>query len=228
MGKYTTYVIALLLSAAAILMLPYDSWLASPETVKAFPGDLGRMVHLSELFAHGFGVIVVAAAIFLLAPTFRYTIPRIAICAFWPGMVVHFIKFQVSRIRPIFYFDADSRAHFPSDLSTTWLGWMRDSQLNTNYIMQSFPSAHTATVWGLAIGMTWAFPRGRWLFYSIALLASLQRIFSWAHWPSDVLAGAAIAFCFGGAITQDWGLGRWLGIMEGRIKASCDTVTTAD
>ncbi|HBE71417.1 MAG TPA: hypothetical protein DDW52_25000 [Planctomycetaceae bacterium] len=60
---------------------------------------------------------------------------------------------------------------------------------------RSFPSGHSATAWGLAIGLCLAFPRASGVLVFVATLASIQRISSGAHYPSDVLAGAAIA-CF--------------------------------
>jgi membrane-associated phospholipid phosphatase len=60
--------------------------------------------------------------------------------------------------------------------------------------VQSFPSAHSATAVGLAIGLSWLYPRGRWLFAAFAGLAILQRLDADAHYCSDVLAGGGVAF----------------------------------
>ena len=213
------YLTPLLLVGAACAVLPYDTWLTHPDRLASLPGDVIRMTRLCELFAHGFGVLVVAAGVYTLAPKARVAIPRITVCAFWPGLVAHFLKLQVARFRPICYFDADSRANFPGDLATTWVGWLRNWNLNTIYAHQSFPSAHTATVWGLAIGMIWTFPRGKYLFIFIATLASIQRIVEYAHWPSDVLVGAAVGILCGGALQQNWGFGWLLGQLEAKLSS---------
>ncbi len=57
---------------------------------------------------------------------------------------------------------------------------------------QSFTSAHTATAVGLALGLGWLFPRGRWLFVGFAVLVAMQRIVGPYHFVSDTLWGAAI------------------------------------
>ena len=57
--------------------------------------------------------------------------------------------------------------------------------------LQSFPSAHTATAAGLAAALIWLYPQGRLLFTLLAVLVGCQRIVSGAHFPSDVLVGAA-------------------------------------
>lgn len=203
------YLVPLLLAVAAYSIVPFDGWLTHPDRHAFVAGDVIRISILSELFAHGFGVFVVAVGIYMLAPKSRVTIPRIVVCAFWPGLVANFLKFQIARVRPIQYFDASSQANFPSDSWATWLGWFYNCDLNRYYAHQSFPSAHAATVWGLAIAMIWAFPRGKYLFIFIASLASIQRVISYAHWPSDVLAGVAVGILCGGALQQNWGLG-WL------------------
>lgn len=211
------YVASLLLVVAALAITEFDAWLTHPDRVHQLPGDLLRLFYLTEFFAHGFGVVILAVGIFTLAPAARLYIPRIMACALWPGLVAHFLKIQFGRLRPIRFFDKNSVSHFPEEPSKTWLGWFHNDQWNHDYISQSFPSAHTATVWGLAIGMTWAFPRGRWLFFAIAVMASAQRVISYAHWPSDVFLGAAVAFCCAGALTQNWGAGWVLGKFERRV-----------
>ena len=137
-------------------------------------------------------------------------------CACWPAVGVLLFKSLIGRYRPISYFDEESNVHFPASIAETWLGWMPRDQFNVIYAYQSFPSAHTATGWGLAIGLAWVFPKGRWLFFGVAALGSIQRVTSFAHWPSDVFCGAAIAFVMAGALTQNWGFGYFLGRFENR------------
>ena len=208
------YLLSGILLISALAVLPYDSTLAHPAHLDSIPGDLGRFITLSEFFAHGFGVLVVAIGIWTLAPQFRRFLPRIAACAFWPALIVNVLKLGFGRRRPITFFDQHSQPHFPQSLDGSWLGWLPSGITNTDYPVQSFPSAHAATAWGFAIGLSWVFPRGKWLFFSMAILASIQRVTSFAHWPSDVLMGAAIGVCFGAALLHDWGLGRWLNRFE--------------
>lgn len=207
------------LAVAGVCIVPWDSPLADPQNIKFVPGDLKRFFGLSEIFAHGFGVGVIACGIWLLAPQAIRFLPRIIACAITPSLLVHLIKIQFGRQRPICFFDETKVANFPIDQSETWLGWLPYDKLNVVYWTQSFPSAHAATVCGLAIGLAWAFPKGRWLFFAIAILASAQRVLSFAHWPSDVLVGAAIAFMIAGTLTQQRGIGGWFAWMETKIES---------
>jgi membrane-associated phospholipid phosphatase len=192
---------SLLLALASIAAIAGDRWTASQMANNVIPGDLGRIVSLSELFAHGFGVAVVLVALWTIAPELRNCLPRLAACAFVPGLIVNGLKLLVGRARP-----SSFEERIP-DSQTLWVGWHADSSaqqwLNLDHAMQSFPSGHTATAFGLAIGLSWLFPRGRYLFFTLAILASFQRIQANAHWCSDVLAGAAIAVLVGGLIVTD-------------------------
>lgn len=206
-GMRGYWALSALFAVIGIAVMPLDQMLGNPNNMEAMPGDLKRFVSLSEIFAHGFGIAVVGAAIWILSSSHRKLIPRIVMCAVWPALGVHLVKLLFARFRPIKYFDELSQANFPTDISDTFLGFMPADQFNTVYAEQSFPSAHAATAWGLAIGLSWAFPKGKWLFFGIAVLASIQRVTSFAHWSSDVIWGVAIAFLMGGALTHNWGLG---------------------
>lgn len=208
----TTFVLA----GLSLIALSFDRTLSEPDNLQHLPGDLKRFVSLSELFAHGFGIAVVGLGIWLLVKEKRRFIPRIIMCAAWPPMAVHLVKMMVGRNRPINYFEEDKIAHYPVEMTDSWVGLFPRNEFNLIYDTQSFPSGHTATAWGLAIGLSWVFPKGRWLFFGIALLASIQRVTSFAHWSSDVFAGAAIAFMMAGALTHNWGFGYYFGKFENR------------
>jgi len=210
------WILSAVFAGLGFAVMPLDQMLGNPNNMEAMPGDLKRIVTLCEIFAHGFGIAVVGAAIWVLSTSHRKLVPRVIMCAVWPALGVHLVKLMFARFRPIKYFDHLSQAHFPTSISDTFLGFMPGSQFNTTYAEQSFPSAHAATVWGLAIGMSWAFPKGRWFFYGIAVLASIQRVTSFAHWSSDVVWGIAIAFLMAGALTHNWGLGWVLHRIEAR------------
>ena len=211
---------AAVLVALGVVTFHFDLMFADPENLDYLPGDLTRVVGLSEIFAHGYGVLIIAIGIWVLASDKRRFIPRIALCAFWPAAGVSLLKILVGRSRPISYFNELSSAEYPQNIHETWVGWMPNETLNATYHLQSFPSAHTATTWGLAIGMSYVFPKGRWLFWAIATLASIQRVTSFAHWSSDVFFGAAIAVVMAGSLSQNWGFGYLLLRFENR-KAQC-------
>jgi membrane-associated phospholipid phosphatase len=102
------------------------------------------------------------------------------------------IKLFIARTRPL----ATHQTASVADTFVLALPLLNSGALKDGYghHVQSFPSAHAATAVGLAIALSTFYPRGRWLFAVFAALAMLQRLGAQAHYLSDVLAGAAVAF----------------------------------
>jgi membrane-associated phospholipid phosphatase len=168
-------------------------------------GDLNTTVSLAETFGYGVtaGLMVLTAA--MLDPRGWRVFPRLAISTFGAGLAADAVKLLVGRHRPK---DTLHAAATAMETFTTWANHQH------NHLTQSFPSAHTATATGLAMGLAFFYPRGRWLFAGLTLLAGLQRIHSSNHYLSDVLAGAAIGALVGILATSRLPTNRWLDRLE--------------
>lgn len=160
--------------------------------VDTLPGDLRRLVQLTEVFAHATGVGMILVTLWVLDRDRRFFIPRVATLAFLPGIVANVVKLLVARQRPA-SFDLDGAA------SSSFIGVPGNAGLSE---FQSFPSGHTATAVGLAIALSSLYPRGRFLFAIFALLAAAQRVLFDAHFLSDTLVSAGIA-CFVAAALRE-------------------------
>jgi len=172
-------------------------------------GDLRKLLDVSEVFAHGFGVGLILLTVLVLDPAHRRHVPRVAVCAFGAGLIAQAGKFILPRIRPQAF-------DFQGDVFSSFV-YFRDSATDlTGRAIQSFPSGHTATAVGLAVGLSWLYPRGRWLFLIFAVLAAGQRVESSAHFVSDTLAAAAVGFVVAGLIVDPRVLGRRFNRFEGR------------
>lgn len=181
--------LCLVLAAACALLIdiPVAVWARDVR----LPGDLKRVIRLAEVF--GFGatvVLIVVTAAAIDRRTWRVGL-RLAASALGAGIIADGVKLLVARQRPSFA-DLDGAAML--DTFSTWLPAINSDALASayGYEWQSFPSAHSATAAGLAVGLALLYPRGRWLFAAFAALACFQRIDAQAHYLSDCLAGAAI------------------------------------
>ena len=200
----------LVLLIAAVCLAPFDVVISKALQTGFLPGDLQKVFHLSEIFAHGFGVLMILLGIWVLFPEKQKYIPRVAMLAAFSGLTAQCIKMFIVRQRPGDFVGQWEKA------TSTWSGFIDHFALNTDNNLQSFPSGHTATAVGLAVGLTYVFPRGKYLFTGLAILASLQRIVGNAHWTSDVLSGAAVALLVSCLLMQDYGLGRFCNRLESK------------
>ena len=87
--------------------------------------------------------------------------------------------------------------HRPSDGGTQW----RFHPFRNDEQWHSFPSAHTVHAFGLATGLAME-ARTPWVAvpaYGVATIVGLQRVYTGAHWGSDVIASTALAVVVAGA-----------------------------
>jgi undecaprenyl-diphosphatase len=67
-----------------------------------------------------------------------------------------------------------------------------EHQLGPSERTHSFPSGHTATAFAGATMLAAYAPRYRVAFYVLACLIGLSRLYNGVHYPTDVVAGAAL------------------------------------
>jgi len=120
----------------------------------------------------------------------------------------------------------------PGLLSTIvkrWIGRVRPSALGPfayepfswRSEFASFPSGHATTAFAALVAIGAIFPRARPLLWTYALLIAASRVVVVAHYPSDVIAGAAVG-AFGALWVRDWFAVRRLGFhvgTDGRVHA---------
>ncbi len=150
---------------------------------------------LAETFGHGFGATLILISIWFAAPTARWAVPRIAVLLISAGALSNLLKVAIiARHRPQdVTLQVMAETMSPSmSVWETFGGWM--PLWTSSHAVQSFPSAHAATAWSLAFGLAWLAPKARWWFFTLAVFACLQRVTHLNHFPSDVVAGALVAW----------------------------------
>lgn len=187
----------------AALVLPLDLPIARVARSGELPGDLRTLFRLSEAFSHGYGALLILIGVAVINRLPGRDIIFLAACTYLPGLVTSGIKISIARQRP-----GSFAGGLPDSVFDTFSGlggvWTGDAALAFDRAVQSFPSGHTATAVGLAVGLSLRFPRGAWYFSLLAILAAWQRIDSQAHFPSDTLAAAGIALWCGALLSCWW------------------------
>lgn len=154
----------------------------------SLPGDVRRLVTLSEAFAHGTGVAAIVLTVYVLSPQSRPSVWLLVVCCVVGGVSALLVKYAIPRTRPMFF-------DFATGILQTF-----EPAARSEYAVRSTPSAHAATAASLAVSLSALFPRGAVLFAGFAALASLQRVQAAAHFPSDVCWGAALGSFLSGLI----------------------------
>lgn len=181
----------------------------SPRGSRRLPGDLVRLVNLSEVFGYSPSAAIILLAAMLLDPSLIRPAPsgafrqasrgratfrgpamvsadaiRMVGMTFTGGLTTDLLKLVITRVRPY-------AANL--DLHATALDTFSNIEGVSGVAMRSFPSGHAAVAAGLASALCWRYPRGAALFVAIAAAAAAQRLTSSSHYLSDVAVGAAIA-----------------------------------
>ena len=227
-SRNRTYLLAAGLALAALLAFAVDLPLARFAATRSLPRELSKLFALSEVFSHGSGVLLVVITVAVLDRLSWPKLPRLLTTAYGAGILANIVKVMVARTRPNAT-DLDLQGSV-LDTFHGWLPalWSADGTAAWNRSFQSFPSGHTATAVGLAIGLTWMYPRGRWLFLVLACLAACQRMDSGAHYLSDTLAAAALACLWAGLCVDRRAIGRLFDKRESRSKRPADSPSTAN
>lgn len=191
---------ALVFGGLCPLAMQFDQSLSADLRQIKIPGDFQKAISLSEAFAHGFGVAFILIAVFVIAVDRRRAVCIAILVTAVSGVTANVLKATVVRIRPHAEGLQVQGHNESSDSDAAVARSFWDAR------QRSFPSGHAATAWGLAIGLSLVFLRGWWIFGMLATLASVQRIESGAHYPSDVLAGMAIAFLIAACILASPGV----------------------
>jgi membrane-associated phospholipid phosphatase len=96
-----------------------------------------------------------------------------------PGILVNIVKFLVGRTRPKLFYGQDIYGLWPFSGGSDF---------------HSFPSGHSQTAFCIAFALATLWPAARWPLAAAAVLAASARLVLGAHFLSDVVASAALAF----------------------------------
>ncbi|MEO1528454.1 MAG: phosphatase PAP2 family protein [Planctomycetota bacterium] len=183
-----TWLQVLVLISVGLAFIPIDRSLILWIGEDCLPGEMEVLLNRIEPFGHAYGVLFIVATLWVVAGLNLRQVGLLFGCSFGAGIAADVVKLFVARFRP---------ADLPADAASTFLGIRPIWDLGAygdlfDSAHHSFPSAHTATAFGLAVALGHVFPRGRSWFLFLAALVAFQRIAFGYHYPSDTFIGAAV------------------------------------
>lgn len=129
----------------------------------------------------GLGGFAVAVALFMLVFSFKWSFMTLFSLA-WTGIFTYVFKkiLFVSETRPLHYFYYADFQRFIHDAPLIYYN--------------SFPSGHTMTIFAFCFMLSWLTGKIRYgiIFFLLALVVGMSRIYLLQHFGIDVLAGSAL------------------------------------
>ncbi|MEO1584261.1 MAG: phosphatase PAP2 family protein [Planctomycetota bacterium] len=203
--------------AIASLLFPFDGLLGgainglderNEAGKRLLGGDVIRELSALGQFGGLSSVVLAGVAVYLLDPARRRALWNLAAAAGSTSIAVLLCKAVIGRPRP--KFDEPSLilgpfAAYPlgpgEGVHHAWEVWAGISS-----DLWSMPSSHTSGATALAVFLALTYPRLRWLVVSWVAVVAFSRVLFGAHWPSDVVLGAAVGYAVShAAVTQGWG-----------------------
>ena len=135
-------------------------------------------------------VIAVPAILFFGSTRLKIcALLMVLIVALGDPLVVGTIKDAVARPRP---FVTLPNARLFGETGKGYVPPLADGTLPATANVHSFPSAHAANWFALAMVMFLFYPRSKWIMFPLAASVAFSRVYNGVHYPSDVTAGAIL------------------------------------
>lgn len=196
------------------ILLPLDGPISALAGRFQARGDVRRELEAVQQYGALGSLLITAGVIWLLDAGRRRRLLDLLAAVCLTGVAVMLIKALVGRPRPKF----DDPHFFPGPLGVYPLGsgrglhhaWEFWSTISSD--LWSLPSSHTAYAVTLSVFLATLYPRLAPLAWALAALVGLCRVLFVAHYPTDVVAGAALGLAtalpvvrgFWGVRALDW------------------------
>lgn len=205
--------VTLVTLAALWYTLPRDEALLRGIQSLALRGDLRRELEALQQFGQGASSLIIGAVILLLDTRRRRRVLDWILAALLTLGATNLLKSLLGRPRPqledpygftgpLGLYPIPVRAPSPEPAlaspDAAPPAFVLESAWTAGYPLASMPSRHAASAAVAAVVLSFLYPRLTWVVVPLACVVCFARVYTNAHYPSDVILGAAL----GGMITR--------------------------
>lgn len=191
-----------------------QSWAFFYDTV--LTQRLTGLLTAANQFPEFLTIAAIGIAVWIHRPEFRHTLLSMALAIGFASLFTGIVKDITGRARPtsglrIIHHEnrLEERKEFIAEHPETILKaengdyWLIKSPASVYFSKDrpwfegefaSFPSGHATSAFAFAVWLAILFPRGRWLWYTLAILTCMARVRFRRHHPGDVIAGAVVGY----------------------------------
>ncbi len=209
-----------------LFVQPYDLRLfqALSRWGQLLGGDVHREWFAWQQYGQGLAIVVTALLVWMLDPARRRRLLDLGLAVAVAQVMSSAGKVLVGRPRPRpDFMDPQSFPGpwglYPIRVDGHWKlvhAWDRAAGANAD--LWSMPSSHTLFAFMLSAFLAAVYPRARGLWWVLAAMVAAGRVVFGAHWPTDVIVGAAAGYAIGTTVTRrglgvrllDWLWIRWV------------------
>lgn len=199
--------IPLIAMIAGFTMIPWadDVWNVLYHFLRALP--IEDFLHTGNQWATEGVVITLLATIWFLDPAKRKYLGVLLIAILINSTVVETTKQITGRARPTYgvrmgeeekaeleqFIELNPGTKVSTEATDQWM-WLDFPRPIFDHDFSSFPSGHAAGGFVISAFLALLYPRGRWIWYILAILCAAARVEKRRHYPSDVFVGAGLGF----------------------------------
>jgi hypothetical protein len=177
------------LATAGLLLIPLDSALTDVIPRTPADGKTDGFTEAANKLGGREGLLATIGGLYLLGDDYDKDTAKLALAALVNASITtEGVKMLTGRERP--------------DVSGGLLKF-HGPTVSSGGDLKSFPSGHTAAAFAVATVLANRHPKQKWLYYGLATAVGYARIRKSAHFPSDVIVGAAIGINAGNRAVQN-------------------------
>lgn len=201
---------AALATVGFLIVFPWDGAIMDAARSVKLGGDVRREFETWQQYGQGVSMVFAAALIAILDAPRRRRLLDLAMAALCTGLVVNVMKTFIGRPRP--KFNDPEMFLWPTGIypvphgKSIVLAHAYEVWKPISSDLWSMPSSHTVYAVALSIFLAALYPKLKWLVIGMAVFVGSARVMTGAHWPTDVIVGAAVGYIFARpAVYELWG-----------------------